>query len=192
MNDPLLKKVMEAIEAREAALVVIDGPCGSGKTTLAKGLGERYGTQPIPMDDFFLPYEKRTPERFATPGGNIDHERFLSEVLGNIGRDFTYDRFDCATGSLLPRRHVHTPITIIEGSYSHHPAFEECYERLQALRVFVYTDEAEQLRRIRARNPHMSEMFQERWIPLEKSYFQAYDIRSRAHVVLLSQPAADA
>ena len=28
------------------------------------------------MDDFFLPPERKTPERLAQPGGNVDYERF--------------------------------------------------------------------------------------------------------------------
>ena len=75
---------------------------------------------------------------------------------------------------------------MIEGSYSHHPAFADDYERLQALRVFVEVQPDEQLRRIALRNPDLLAMFETRWIPLEKNYFEAYDIRGRADVIIQS------
>lgn len=184
----VLLPLIQRMDENACRVVAIDGLCGSGKTTLAALLGSLYGTQPIPMDDFFLPYDLRTAERLSQPGGNVHHERFLSEVLSRIGTgDIAYNRFDCATGALLPRVHRDAGLIIIEGSYSHHPAFETEYRRLNALRVFVSTGDQEQLRRIALRNPKLLESFQSRWIPLEKTYFEAYDISRRADVVLLSQ-----
>ena len=56
------------------------------------------------MDDFFLRPEQRTPERFSEPGGNVDRERFLSEVLLPLrqGEAVDYRRFDCATFTIAP------------------------------------------------------------------------------------------
>ena len=50
------------------------------------------------MDHFFLRPEQRTPERLRTPGENVDHERFLEEVLCPLraGRVFWYRPFDCS------------------------------------------------------------------------------------------------
>lgn len=185
----LLAPVMARLDTGAYRAVAIDGLCGSGKTTLADWLGRLFHTQPIRMDDFFLPFDMRTPERLKAPGGNVHHERFKTEVLEHIQEgSFAYRRFDCHTDEWTPRRHEATPVAIIEGSYSHHPAFEEAYGRLGALRVFVETEEGEQLRRIARRDPDLLEAFRSRWIPLEKTYFQAYDIKDRADIVLQSQP----
>ena len=169
-------------------LVVFDGPCGSGKTTLAGVLGKLLDTTPVPMDDFFLPPELRTPERFGEPGGNVHRERFEDEVLGSLlrGGDICWQRFDCGTFELHDRRIPRAEVAVIEGSYSHHPAFQEAYQKLNALRVFVDVDAAEQLRRIEKRDPELMQMFQSRWIPLEKNYFEAYDIRGGADVIIQS------
>ena len=169
-------------------LVVFDGPCGSGKTTLAGVLGKLLETSPVPMDDFFLPPAMRTPERFDEPGGNVHRERFADEVLGSLlkGGDVCWQRFDCGTFELHDRRIPRGEVAVIEGSYSHHPAFREAYEKLNALRVFVDVEEQEQLRRIAGRDPELLSMFQSRWIPLEKKYFEAYDIRGRADVIIHS------
>lgn len=178
---------------RGKRLIVIDGPCGSGKTTLANALGDLFSTLPVPMDDFFLPPHMRTEARLSEPGGNVHRERFAAEVLASLeaGGPVRWQRFDCQTGQMLEReQRVDGPL-IIEGSYSHHPAFAEAWKRLDALRVFITVDGAEQLRRLRKRNPEMLPMFQKRWIPLEKTYFEAYDIRRSADCVIDSPCSQD-
>ena len=186
----LLAPIMVELDSGRRNVVVIDGLCGSGKTTLAALLGRMYGVSPIPMDDFFLSFDLRTAERLSTPGGNVHYERFQQEVLFQLqpGHPIAYRRFDCATGSFIPKEFPASGIIIVEGSYSHHPAFEADWQRLNALRVFVETDAQEQMRRIHRRNPDMAETFRTRWVPLEKNYFEAYDIRNRADQVLTSQP----
>jgi len=181
---PLILRMNEA-----PCLAVIDGPCGSGKTTLAGLLAALYGTTPIPMDDFFLPFDMRTEKRMSEAGGNIHHERFSEEILAHIqlGKPLAYRRFDCHTGQIIPREIAASDVMIIEGSYSHHPAFEEAYARLNAIRAFVSVEDQEQLIRLEKRNPHLLERFVAEWIPLEKNYFEAYDRKQKADLVLLSR-----
>lgn len=186
---PVMAQADERLARDGSALIVLDGPCGGGKTTLAGLLGKVYGVPPIAMDDFFLPPAMRTPQRLAEPGGNVHVERFLFEVLKPLqaGQNFVYGRFNCHTQCITPCVHMAAPVTIIEGSYSHHPAFESAYERLHALCVFVCVDEEEQLRRLTLRDSKRIEAFRTRWIPLEKRYFEAYDREARADVRLQSR-----
>lgn len=176
-----------------SALVVLDGDCGAGKTTLGNLLCGLYETKPIRMDDFFLPFEMRTPVRMAEPGGNIHYERFENELLASLasGGSFLYRRYDCRTGSYIARTWAGSAVTVIEGSYSQHPRFWEAYRRLGALRVFVWVECGEQLRRLALRDPEKLARFENEWIPLEKSYFQAYDIKSRADIALKSKSWED-
>ena len=78
-------------------IIAIDGRCASGKTTLAQAISEQLDCNVIHMDDFFLRPEQRTPERLSTPGENIDHERFLEEVLIPLskGLPIKYRPFEC-------------------------------------------------------------------------------------------------
>ena len=46
-------------------IIAIDGRCAAGKTTLAARLAKELGGDVIHMDDFFLPLELRTEERFG-------------------------------------------------------------------------------------------------------------------------------
>ena len=61
--------------------IAVDGMSGSGKSTLAKLLTGLYGCNVFHMDDFFLQPFQRVPERFHEPGGNVDYERFKTQVI---------------------------------------------------------------------------------------------------------------
>ena len=178
----LVLDAIHAIDKPEPVLVAIDGRCGSGKTTLAKAICERSDTAVVHMDDFFLRPEQRTPERFAEPGGNVDRERFLEEVLVPLrgGREVTYRPYNAHRQCFLePARLEAKPIVLLEGSYSCHPALWDYYD----LHIFLDVAPAEQLRRIESRNGQDGlGMFQARWIPLEEAYFQAFSPDSRCEL----------
>ena len=170
--------------ANARALIAIDGRCGSGKSTLAAQLGEYYSCPVIHMDDFFLRPEQRTPERLATPGENIDHERFLAEVLGplKVSGRCVYRPFRCDTQTLGTAIEVVVKqLCIIEGSYACHPSLREAYD----VRIFLSVDPDEQLRRITQRNGEQAAaVFRNKWIPLEEAYFAAHDVAVRCDIQL--------
>ncbi len=89
-------------------LLAIDGRCGSGKTTLARALQEKSGAAVVHMDDFFLRPAQRTPERFAEPGGNVDRERVLEDVLIPFkqGRPVVYRPYDAHKPAMLEPVHL--------------------------------------------------------------------------------------
>ena len=162
----------------EKAIIALDGRCASGKTILAEKLKKIFNCEIIHMDDFFLPFEKRTTERLAEPGGNIDYERFEKEVLNNLKSEkkFSYGIFNCQTGKIEEYREIDPSKNIvIEGSYSLHPKFHNEYN----IKLFVSTNPKTQLERILKRNgPQMLKMFKEKWIPMEERYFNTFNIES--------------
>ena len=179
----LFTKIENLMRKKSFVSIAIDGGAASGKTTLAKILSEKYHAPTIHMDDFFLRPEQRTPERFAEPGGNLDRERFSEEVIANIRKQeaFSYQIFDCSKMALGDHREIpKSPLIIIEGSYSHHPAFSNAFD----LRVFLSVSEEERRKRILIRNGERSEMFFTRWIPLENRYFEAFSIREKADILI--------
>lgn len=180
---PLLGLIDRKLAQSRPVVLAIDGGAGSGKSTLAAVLEKIYDGTVLHMDDFFLRPEQRTPERYATPGGNIDHERFSAEVLPFLrrGEPFLYRPFDCATFTVQPG-HTVTPkaLTVVEGSYSLHPALGRYYDAA----VFLTVDAAEQRRRIEARNPDFAPRFFRQWIPLEEAYFAALDPAAKADLVM--------
>lgn len=161
-----IARIETLLAERDCVFVAIDGPCTSGKTTFAAMLNRRFGGNVLHMDDFFLRPEQRTPERFAEPGGNVDRERFETEVLAPLaaGQAAQYRPWDCHTGDFAVAYAVEpAQLTIVEGSYSMHPALRGYYDCMICLAV----DPAEQLRRLERRNPRMLQRFVDEWIPLE-------------------------
>ncbi|MBQ6508809.1 MAG: hypothetical protein IJI07_04975 [Flexilinea sp.] len=166
------------------AILAIDGRCASGKTTLGNQLAAEWNASLFHMDDFYLQPHQRTEERLAEPGGNVDRERFLEEVLLPLreGKPVSYRRFDCGTFTFEPARLIETAeIAIVEGSYALHPQLRDLYD----LRIFMDIDPEEQMRRILKRNgPEVAERFRTRWIPLEEAYFEGCSVRKAADLII--------
>ena len=176
---PLLARIDRLLGEKPRVLLAIDGMSASGKSTLAALLAQVYDAPVIHMDDFFLQPHQRTPERYATPGENVDHERFAQEVLEPLARGgaFAYRPFLCQTFTFgEPVRVEPAHLTVVEGSYSLHPALEAAYD----LRVLLRLDPQTQSERILRRNGEaMHARFMQTWVPLENAYFEATDIDAR-------------
>lgn len=174
---PLFQAIDGLLARKDHVRVAIDGCCASGKSTLGALLRDVYGANLFHMDDYFLPFARKTSERLAEPGGNVDYERFREEVAGQA-RDavIRWRPFDCVRQTLgAPVETPPRPLTIVEGSYSLHPTLRDAYD----LKVFLSIDPERQSARILRRNgPEKHRRFLELWIPLENAYFSALDIRS--------------
>ena len=183
---PLIEYVKSLALSGGKATIGIDCRCASGKTTLSALLEGQFGCTVIHIDDFFLRPSQRTRERLAAPGGNIDYERFLSEVLVPLSKrePFSYRPYDCSTASLgEPVPVVPSPICVVEGSYSLHPNFDQFYD----LRVFLTLNKEEQLKRLLKRSgPEKLKRFQNEWIPMEEKYFDFFKIQEKCDFVFNS------
>ena len=171
MNTADLNKRIDLLLAqKERIIIAIDGRCPAGKTTLSAALSEQYDCCVFHMDDFFLRPEQRTAERFAETGGNVDYERFQTEVLAPLkaGKAFSYRPYDCHSlrfkepVTVQPKR-----LNIVEGTYSLHPYFGDPYD----LKFMLDVEEATQRQRILQRPAFLHQRFFEEWIPMENRYF---------------------
>ena len=174
---PLLCAIDREMACTPSVRVAIDGPCASGKSTLGEELAQIYSCPLIHMDDFFLRPEQRTEERLAQPGGNVDYERFLQEVLLPLTQQEAacYRPWRCRLGAfdasvtVLP-----CPLVVVEGSYSLRPDLRDHYQ----LRVWVEAPMEERLERLAQRGgPGCLERFRTMWIPLENRYFDACRVK---------------
>ena len=182
MIETLFAAIDRLLSEKKQVIVAIDGPCTAGKTTLAGKLQKKYGCNVIHMDEFFLRPEQRTPERLAAPGGNVDYERFREEVLLPLsaGEAFSYRPFSCARMVLSEPVSVPScPLTVVEGTYSTHPFFQNPYD----LTIFLTVDPKTQQQRIGQREVWKQEMFRNVWIPMEQAYFQHFDIQSSCNLI---------
>lgn len=168
-------------------LIAIDGRCASGKSTLASVLANEFDCNVFHMDDFFLHGAMRTPERLSLPGENVDHERFLAEVLLPVssGSCVQYRRYNCHLGEFEPTKLIAPkPINIIEGVYSFHASLAGFY----TMKLFLDIDPALQRRRILGRNsPEQAERFFNEWIPMEENYFRTFSVRDKADFIFTAE-----
>lgn len=170
-------------QKKSSVLVAIEGNSTAGKSHLARLLSSVYDCNVIKTDDFFLQKHQRTQERLTETGGNIDCERFKSEISDNIGkgRAFSYRPYDCRKKSLGDPVKVYVKkLNVIEGSYSLHPVMGTEFD----LKIFLETDIETQKERVLSRNgPEMYERFENEWIPMENKYFKEFQIKEKCDLV---------
>ena len=115
-------------------------------------------------------------------------EAFLREALKRqcpkvvvLETNVLYRAYSCREGAYLPVQQLAAqPLVILEGSYSHHPLLAP-YEDF---RVFMTCSDAEQTRRLQAREGDRYPDFAARWVPLEEAYFTQHNIEDAADFVM--------
>ena len=171
---PALTAAARAVSMGGRRVVTIDGPCASGKTTLAGRLARVFLAALAHTDDFVVPHAEKTAERLSRPGGNCDEERLLREVLRpwKEGKAVLYRRYDCGADAILPgKRLPDADLLILEGSYANLPGLRDCADA----RIFLEMPWETRERRLLAREtPESMGRYRARWIPLEDAYFDAY------------------
>lgn len=182
---PALQVIAKQLQEKPTIIIAVDGPCASGKTTFSERLSFVLGHAPVVhMDDFYVPHAMKTPERLVQPGGNADIERFCEEVLHPLLQKghASYRPYSCHLDQLMePVDIPPASVTIIEGAYALHPKTGCPYDA--AFFLSVPKDIQEQ--RIRRRNGDQGwSAFQNRWIPLEQQYFNAFHLPNDDCMVL--------
>ena len=182
---PALLPLEKLARENGPAVIAVDGRCGSGKTgfaSLAAGVLARAANL-VHMDDFYLPPDKRRPDWMEVPAGNMDLERFREEVLGPAreGRLEAYRPYDCQAGHLKEPVELNGgSLTIVEGTYSHHPSLADSC----GFKIFLTCDRNEQTRRLRAREGEYYPTFDRVWRTLEERYFIACGTEQAADLVV--------
>jgi uridine kinase len=169
---PVLLEIDKLLEIKkDNILIAIDGKCASGKTTLAYYLQSIYDCNLFHMDDFFLREEQKTEQRINEIGGNVDYERFKTEVIDKLVKkhEIEYSKYSCKEKCIIepPLIMAHNRLNIVEGSYSLHSYFGEVYD----LKIFMDIDNISQINNIRNRNgEERLQRFINEWIPKENAY----------------------
>ena len=179
----IAEKIQQFAQEKERVCIAIEGRCAAGKSTFAEALKEIITCDVVHMDDFFLRPEQRTKERLSKPGENVDHERFLTEVLipYQKGEAFSYCPYDCHTQKLKdPVRIAVEKVLVVEGAYSCRESLWKYYD----LHVFLDVDAEVQIERIKARNgAEAAKRFEDMWIPLEEAYFARSRVQEKCEFI---------
>jgi uridine kinase len=160
-------------------VVAIDGPGGSGKTTIAAAVAAATGAALVHTDDFFIdPCRPQAASASATPflerpprplAGYYDWRRLRAEALAPLRArgGATFRRFDWERGHGLGGTVRVEPgdLILVEGVFSAAPELADLVDRA----VFVDTPEPERLRRLRRRVA--PEEWDEDWLTAERAYF---------------------
>ena len=180
------EKISQWLEGqnKDFLVIAIDGPSAGGKTTIAEDIKKNFDCNVFHMDDFFLTPDRKTPERLATPGGNVDWEGVEESILKKLPlkADFSYDIYSCKTGiSTSSEKIGYKKLNILEGCYSMHPELAKYIDKA----IFVDVSREKQLERILKRsNEFMLNRFKTQWIPLEDLHFKENRCRERADFIL--------
>ncbi|MCU1433052.1 MAG: uridine kinase [Actinotalea sp.] len=175
---PTLSGLVALVQSRPAALgdvrlVCVDGPAGSGKTTLAAALAAALDAVVLHLDDLYEGWE----------GLDGVAERLDDQVLVPLGeaRDGRYQRYDWVLGHFAEWIDLPVPATLVlEGCGS---AARAVAGRASAV-VWVEAPEDLRLGRGLARDGDAMRAEWARWMELERSHFAREGTRDRADVVV--------
>lgn len=181
-REPMVTTVAEAIARRvlegpprlgPVRLVCVDGPAGSGKTTLAAAVARRTGAAVLHLDDLY--------EGWAGLGGVWD--RLEEQVLVPLaeGRPARYQRYDWVAGRFAEWHDVPVPgVLVLEGCGS----APRAVDGRAGLIVWVEAPADVRLERGLTRDGAYMRPQWDRWMESEAAHFAREDTRARADVVV--------
>jgi uridine kinase len=195
VNDPgkrlmPFESLAVALSARRCGskplLIGVDGPGGSGKSTVARALADRLSATVVEGDDFYRPSAERNAAAFDAQaiGAGFDWERLRDQVLAPLaaGRPTRYQRYDWDSdqlGDWVPVEGAQ-PI-IVEGVYT---AREEL-RRYFDVTIWVEAPSEVRLARGLDRDGEASRsLWVDEWMPAEDRYMEV--MRSRDHADLVA------
>ena len=78
--EQLIALLSEKLKSVDHPFVTVDGPCASGKTTLAEEVAKKIHASVVHTDEYVVPHAQKTAERLSVPGGNCDVDRLVREI----------------------------------------------------------------------------------------------------------------
>lgn len=178
-----LEQILRDKNLKDKVVVAIDGKCGSGKTTLAEELKNKFDLSVVHMDDFYLPFQKRSKNWMNEIGGHMDFDRLIESVLVPYKnhKETDYISYDCHNDKYLQKIDIDLdkPL-VIEGAYS-------CYPKIVSFvdyKIYIDIDDDRQYERLKNRNAKAVDKFLSMWIPFENKYFDTFKIKENADLLI--------
>ncbi|WP_275003700.1 uridine kinase family protein [Promicromonospora iranensis] len=170
----VLGGLLDRIRSADARLVCVDGPAGSGKTTLAAQLADALEAPVIHMDDLYEGWAG------GPDAGAANLRRWVLDPLAE-GEPVRYQRYDWYADDWAEWHDVpRSAHLVVEGC----GAAARQVDALGALRIWVEADDAERLRRGLERDGEDARDHWLRWMTDEAGHYEREDTRERADVRL--------
>lgn len=157
-------------------LVCVDGPAGSGKTTLAAALAAASGAAVLHVDDLLEGW-----------GGLPGVHEPIGGVLDALaaGQDARWRRWDWITGARAEEHVLRpAPLLVLEGVGSG----QRAWAARTTVLVWVEAPDDVRLRRGLARDGEEHRAHWQRWMAEEAAHFAAEQTRARADVHVTTAP----
>jgi len=178
-----IKNVINEKKLQGQVVISIDGPCGSGKTTISKEIEEKLHFNILHMDDFYLPFQKRDKNWMNIIAGHMDFDRLIDNVLEPYKErhKVNYISYDCHSDKFMQEIPVDlNKFLVIEGSYTAHPLLAKYVD----LRIYIDIDKDTQVDRLTKRNSDVVDKFISMWVPYEYRYFEELKIKELSDLVI--------
>ena len=166
MFDAVLDDIQFKILEHRPTLILIDGPAGSGKTTLAELLANET-TQILHLDDLYHGWDEPFDENFQS---RISEAHQAHNVYSTKDSFSYYDWSEAELKTKLSNRKTETLIIEGVGSFLYSPATENL------LRIFVTTSFLTGLNRVVQRDGDDSAPYIALWKQREFELFEKYEL----------------
>lgn len=176
--EKFVQELLDGIGLAKRLIIAIDGFGGSGKSTFAQKLREKFPTAGIvSVDHFYQP--------ITSDGENEFHwERFEQEAINPLrsGKEFRYRPYNWKLQVFQDEvvidcdQHV-----IVEGVYSTQEKFRDAYD----VKIWIDAPDEVRLQRGVARDGElMRPMWENVWIPYTKKYMEEHQPHLSADIVI--------
>lgn len=178
-----IKNIINEKKLQGQIVISIDGPCGSGKTTISKEIEEKLHFNILHIDDFYLPFQKRDKNWMNIIAGHMDFDRLIDNVLRPYKErhKVNYISYDCHSDKYMQEIPIDLDrFLVIEGSYTAHPLLAKYVD----LRIYIDIDKDTQIDRLTKRNIDVVDKFLSMWVPYEYRYFAELKIKESSDLVI--------
>lgn len=170
----LVEKINFLVNKKNSILIAIDGLGGSGKTTIAKKLKDKFPKVVIvEMDDFYSPEIKKA-----------DHKRLLEQVINPLKNNqiAQYQVFDWKNNKLINTDPIlPDSMVIIEGVFSLHEELIDNYD------IKIWVEYPQQLgieRGVKRDGEEYRNKWENEWGPMEKNYKETQKPDQKADFII--------
>lgn len=169
-------------QAKSRVVIGIDGPGGSGKSTIARRLAQAIGAVVVEGDDFYQPSGSRPSH--GDFGYRFDLDRLRQQVLipAAAGLTVRYQKYDWDLDQMGDWVTIPDEIPlVIEGIYTTRSGLAPFY----GYRIFVTADKETRLNRGLARDGlGAREKWVTEWMPAEAAYLAGDHPEDRADLLI--------